>query len=199
MPQVQYIVQKHWVCLVGMCLLFNSLTANKCFFNSCYSTVFQVLIATEVNKLNLLYRIKHSMENTWHGLHLIQFEHDLCINHNYSHKNYKIHIIRFVHSNNVTIFCNSSDCRFQEKWCYEIFFRILKIYYLSGIEDWISIFLNHTDWCGCLHHIAAKTFLDQNLQFTVVSKSSQTSHFEIYDLAHRTCLCIYNDALWSTW
>jgi len=47
------------------------------------------------------------MEKTWHGLHPTQFEHDLCINHNYSHKNYKIHIIRLVHSNPVTIFHSS--------------------------------------------------------------------------------------------
>ena len=150
-------------------------------------------------KTNLLFKINHSMEKTSHGFHPIQFEHDLCINHNYSHKNYKTHIIRLVHSNPVTIFCNSYDCRFQEKWCYEIFFRILKIYYMSGIGEWISKFLNHTDWHGCLNHTAAKKFLDQNLQFTVVSKSSQISHFEIYDLAHRTGLCIYNDDFWSAW
>jgi len=60
--------------------------------------------------------------------------------------------------------------------------------------------MNHTDWRGCLNHTAATTFLDQNLQFThTVSKSSQTSHFEIYDLAHRTGLCIYNDDFWSAW
>lgn len=128
MSQLQYIVLE---CVYCSTVLLQT----NAFSNSCYSTVFQVLIAIGVNKLNLSFKIKHSMEKTRHGLHLLQFEHDLCINHNYSHKNYKIHIIRLVHSNNVTIFCNSSDCRFQKKLCYEIFFRILKIYYLSGIED----------------------------------------------------------------
>jgi len=46
MPQVQYIVQKHWLYLVGMSLLFNSLTA--IFSNSCYSTIFEVQTAVEV-------------------------------------------------------------------------------------------------------------------------------------------------------
>ena len=50
--------------------------------------------------------------------------------------------------------------------------------------------MNHIGWCGCLNQMAAKKVLDQTLHFIAVSKSSQTSHFKIYNLSHKTCLCM---------
>ena len=62
MPQVQYIVQLECVYCSTVSLQTNE------FSNSCYSTVFEVLIAIEVS---LLFKIKHRMEKTWHGPHPI--------------------------------------------------------------------------------------------------------------------------------